>query len=198
MRPIAWTFLLVAAAGCASTSSAPDLGPSSPTTTAMAQSGGSRAAGVTVSVQNTSVAQRAVIAAPMEKTWEALDKAYAALAIAPSERNATTHSIGNTSFKARRKLGDIQLRKALDCGGDTSAPNAESYEITMSVRSQLSPDPSGGVLLQTFVEGIGKNALTNSGNQVPCYSSGGIETRIADLVRSGTGLTMPVIPKKGG
>ena len=196
MRRIAIAVLLVGSSACASKNSTPDLGPSSPTSTA-AMTNPTSGLGLNVAIQNTSAANKTVISMPIDKVWDALVKAYTLASIQPTDLNATTRSIGNASFKVRRKLGDLQLRNALDCGGDNSNPNADSYELTLSVRSQLSTDASGGTLLQTFVEGTGKNAMTNSGNQVPCYSSGGIETRIVDLVKSGLGLTTPVVPKKG-
>lgn len=153
-------------------------------TTAQIQGGDLRQQGGTVAVANTSTATKTVLDMPMDQAWLALDQAYAVLTIAPSERNASTHLLGNTSFKARRKLGDVRLMNALDCGGESSAPNAESYDITMSVRSQLTPNPAGGTLLQSFVEGVGRNATTNNSNPVTCYSRGGIEKRIDELVRT--------------
>jgi hypothetical protein len=196
MRRIAFALLALGSAGCAGSKSAPDLGPSSPASTS-AMMNPTSGIGASVANQNTSAASKAVIAVPIDKAWQALAKAYALIPIPTTEVDAASHRLGNSAFKVRRKLGNIQLRNALDCGGDDSNPNADSYEITLSVRSQMSVDPSGGTMLQSFVEGVGKNQLTNSSNQVPCYSSGAIETRILDLVKSGTGLSMPVVKKPG-
>ena len=130
---------------------------------------------------------------PMDQAWAALTSAYASIDIKLTEHDVTKHLLGNESFRVRRKVGDVQLGKALNCGGESSAPNAETYDITLSVRSQLTANTDGTLTLQTFVQGIGKNPLTNSATQMTCYSMGGFEKRIAELVKQSTTINV----KKG-
>lgn len=125
---------------------------------------------------------KAIIDLAPEKAYAALETAYAALGIPISQRDAGTRRIGNEALRVRRKVGDLLMMKVVDCGGDSGMPNAETYTVTLSVFSQVTPNDAGGSLLQTIVEGAAKNPLTNAANAVRCSSVGGLEARIQSLV----------------
>lgn len=200
MRKLVWSFALLSIAACASKQTSTDLGPSTVTSSAVVQnpavSGGT---GATLSLVNVASASKTEVPMPVDNAWAALDKAYAALGLKPTAVANASRMLAAENFKVRRKLGDIQLRTALDCGGESSSPNSETYEITLTVRSTVAAAGPSASVLQTIIEGVGRNALTNNSNQVPCYSAGAIEKRIAELVKSGgsAGGTT-VVPKKGG
>ena len=141
--------------------------------------------GAALNLANLSLSAKSEVPLGINEAWRRLNAAYASLGFALSVQDEKTHIVGNTSFRARRKVGDVQLRNALECGGDTSAPNAESYDITMGIRSQLVSLSPEKVQLETFVDGIGKNPLTNSTATVKCITQGVFEKKIADMVNSG-------------
>ncbi len=125
---------------------------------------------------------KAIVDLPPEKAYAALEAAYGALGIPVSQRDAGIRRLGNEALRARRKVGDLLMTKVVDCGGDSGMPNAETYTVTLSIFSQITPNDAGGSLLQTVIEGAAKNPLTNAANAVRCSSVGGLEARIQSLV----------------
>jgi hypothetical protein len=176
----------VVLAACASTSSTTSTsGTMGAAVTTQTISAGGIGGTAAVTMVNDNRTVKTDLSVPMAEAWPRLLAAYDAVGIKVSEVSEPTKTVGNPGLRARRRLGDIQLRLALNCGGDNSNPNAETYDLTLTVRSVLTP-VSGGVQLDTYIRGTGVNALTNNTNYVQCYSLGLIEKRIADLVRTGT------------
>lgn len=134
---------------------------------------------------STTEVNSALTNAPVEKAWVALQAAYATLTIPVTDLNQQTRTIGNNAYRVRRRIGDVPTMRALDCGGDTGMPNAETYQLLLSVRSRIIANDAGGSVVQTTVEGTGRNATTAATSDVRCSSMGALEKRIAELVKSG-------------
>jgi ABC-type Zn uptake system ZnuABC Zn-binding protein ZnuA len=195
-----------ALAGCASTSSSsstassagsastgtssenPRAGVTTSTTTMapMQQIVSGAAAGTSsaITTVNESATSRTPIAMSMDEAWTKLQVAYGTLGIKIGRLDQASKYIGNPYLKARRKIGDVPLGKALNCGESGTTPNAETYELTLDFHSQLIPSGTG-VILETHVNGTGRNPLTNAGVTVPCYSMGVLDKRIVELVTGG-------------
>lgn len=176
--------LLMLLASCASTGLGSALGGTGITTQTI-NSGNPSQSNVALNLVNTGVVSWTIIAMPINDAWTRLDAAYAFLGIKLTDRDSGSHLIGNASFKARRKIGDVLLAGALDCGGTSGAPNSETYDLILGIRSKLSVLEGNRVQLETFVEGVGLNPLTNNSVPMKCSSMGVLERRIADLVRDG-------------
>jgi hypothetical protein len=129
------------------------------------------------------VAARTTIAAPADDVWGALPAAYEALGMRVATIDSKTRRIGNESMRARRRIGDIPMVRLLSCGGAIGAPNAETFDITLYVISQLSPASAGSTTLATVVQATGKSP-NFGGNEVSCTSTGSLERRIEELVRA--------------
>jgi hypothetical protein len=125
-----------------------------------------------------------LINAPVEKAWVALQEAYTTLGIPVTELNQQSRLIGNNAYRVRRRIGDVPTMRALDCGGDSGMPNAETYQLLLTVKSRIIPNDAGGSVVQTTLEGTGKNATTAASSDVRCSSMGALEKRIADLVKA--------------
>jgi hypothetical protein len=193
MRKIGVAISVVFVAACASTSApktndvtAGGVVGGATTTQTVSGAGGTAA----INLVNDAVSAKTVVPLSMTEAWSRLIAAYDAVGIKVTDINNTAHSIGNPGLRARRRIGDIQLRNALNCGGDNSNPNAEAFDLTLTFSSSLSTVPSG-VQLETYIRGTGVNPLTNNTNYVQCYSQGVIEKRIADLVRNGVPAKKP-------
>lgn len=149
--------------------------------------------GVSLNMANLAISAKTEVPLGINEAWSRLNAAYAALGIKLTNRDENAHVIGNMSFKARRKVGDIELRKALECGGSSQGtPNSETYDITMGVRSQLVALTQDKVQLETFVDGVARNPMTNNMNVVKCVTLGMFEKQIAEMVRTGV---VPVVKK---
>ncbi|WP_309669975.1 hypothetical protein [Gemmatimonas sp.] len=175
--------LLTAVTGCASTSASKsgDFGTSS-VQTAIIQNTQGAATGI--NMVSTTEVNSVLINAPVEKAWAALQEAYATLTIPVTELNQQTRTIGNNTFRVRRRIGDVPTMRALDCGGDSGMPNAETYQLLLTVKSRIIPNDAGGSVVQTTLEGTGKNATTAASSDVRCSSMGALEKKIADLVKA--------------
>ena len=175
--------LLVGVSGCASTSASTtgDFGGSS-VQTAVIQNAQGAARGL--NMVSTTEVNSALINAPVEKAWAALQEVYATLNIPVTDLNQQARTIGNNAYRVRRRIGDVPTMRALDCGGDSGMPNAETYQLLLTVKSRIIPSDAGGSVVQTTLEGTGKNATTAASSDVRCSSMGALEKRIADLVKA--------------
>jgi hypothetical protein len=78
---------------------------------------------------------RTLVAAPPERAFQALSAAYATLNIPVTDINQQARTLGNNAFRTRRRIGDVPTMRALDCGGDSGMPNAETYQLTLTIQS---------------------------------------------------------------
>jgi hypothetical protein len=137
-----------------------------------------------ITMVSTTEVNSALINAPVDKAWAALQEAYTTLSIPVTELNQQARTIGNSAYRVRRRIGDVPTMRALDCGGDSGMPNAETYQLLLTVKSRVIPSDAGGSVVQTTLEGTGKNATTAASSDVRCASMGALEKRIVDLVKA--------------
>jgi len=175
--------LLVGVSGCASTaaSTTGDFGGSS-VQTAVIQNAQGAARGL--NMVSTTEVNSALINASVEKAWAALQEVYTTLGIPVTDLNQQSRTIGNNAYRVRRRIGDVPTMRALDCGGDSGMPNAETYQLLLTVKSRIIASDAWGSVVQTTLEGTGKNATTAASSDVRCSSMGALEKRIADLVKA--------------
>jgi hypothetical protein len=174
---------VLGAVGCvAKTGSATSDFSGSTVQTAMLQN--AQGAAIGINMVSTTEVNSVLINAPVENAWKALQEVYTTLAIPVAELNQQTRTIGNSAYRVRRRIGDVPTMRALDCGGDSGMPNAETYQLLLTVKSRIIPNDAGGSVVQTTLEGTGRNATTSAGSDVRCSSMGALEKRIADLVKA--------------
>lgn len=125
----------------------------------------------------------AIIMAPPDAVFKAVSAAYSTLKIPVTEVNQANRTIGNAAYRIRRRIGDVPTMKAVDCGGDSGMPNAETYQLLLTIRTRVTANDAGGSVVQSTVEGSGRNPTTAGSSDVICTSTGGLEKRIAELVK---------------
>lgn len=122
------------------------------------------------------------IAAPVRTVWAALPQVYQQLEVPLSIADTVTMQMGNGGFKPRR-LGGTRLSRYLDCGrGITATPNADAYEVTLTLLTKVVEADGGKSTLQVQVTAFAKPRDV-SGNPMRCASRGTLETRIAEMVQ---------------
>jgi hypothetical protein len=123
------------------------------------------------------------IAGPADRVWSAIASVYADLGLEVNFREPSSFRIGACYQKVRSRLGKELLSVLLDCGETNSIPNADRYDIGLTVLSTVqSNHPMTSVF--TFVLGVGLNASGAASNRIWCYSKGVLEERIrAELQR---------------
>lgn len=122
----------------------------------------------------------AKILAPIDQVWRALPAVYDSLGIPVDRLEHDKHIIGNPGFELRRRLGGVALRRYLDCGQAQGGPSADTYEVTLSVLTELQP-AEAGTTAATVVQATAR-PVTFAGERTTCKSTGEIERRVAELL----------------
>lgn len=172
--------LLMLAASASSGTSSAELTQSRTASQSIMASGGM----ANLAVRNETTANSAALELTPDQAFTALEAAYVALSIPIAEKYPSKRQLGNPSFRVRRKLGDLQLIRLVDCGGDSGMPNAETYIVTLSITSVIIPGATGGSVVQTVLDGDAKNPLTNAASNVRCASQGELEKAIVAKLKA--------------
>lgn len=187
LRVVAITLGICSLSACASGGGgkpgSDDLGGATLATTTLGGAGGVGATSInTVAVTEVN---STIVMAPPDKVFQALSAAYATLKIPVNDVDQAKRMIGNSAYRVSRRIGDVPTMRALDCGGDSGMPNAETYQLTLTIRSRVVPNDAGGSVVQSTVEGTGRNPTTTASGAVRCSSLGALEKRIGELVKKG-------------
>lgn len=169
---------VLALGACASRPSpATSGGPSIQTT--RVQVGQNTTAITTVTEAQLGVAQ---LPAPLPLVWSSLRTAYDSLGIPLTKIDETNHVLGNEGMKVRRRLGKAALTRLLDCGSAQAGPNAETYEVHISVLTLLTPSGPDQTRSTTKVEASAR-PVSFAGDFVRCTSTGQLERSLESMLR---------------
>jgi len=172
---------------CAASTSSPDPDiaptPTVATTRGVTATGG--ASTVIASAMSVDLDVRLVVTGTPDQAWTALIAVYQELGIPLSVNDAASKTIGNTGWRVRRSIGRVPAQRYLDCGSSGTIQNAETYQLTLSIVSNVKPNPRGGAIVTTALSGTGRNPITSSSADVRCVSTGDLELRIREMVERG-------------
>ena len=169
---------------CAASTSSPDLdiAPTSTVATTRGVTATGGASTVIASAMNIDLDVRLVVTGTPDQAWTALTAVYQELGIPLSVNDAASKTIGNTGWRTRRSIVRVPAQRYLDCGSSGTIQNAETYQLTLSIISNVKPNPRGGAVVSTAITGTGKNPITSSSAEVRCASTGDLELRIREMV----------------
>ncbi|HEY2162994.1 MAG TPA: hypothetical protein VGH04_03350 [Gemmatimonadaceae bacterium] len=119
-------------------------------------------------------------AAPLDKVWKVMPALFDSLSIPISLLDPGTHTIGNRGFKLRGKLGKVGLARYIDCGTTQIGPNAESYDVTLTLTTTLALTASGATSMTMDFEASAK-PLAFAQEPFHCSSKGTMEQRVNQL-----------------
>jgi len=136
---------------------------------------------MTVETHTTNTAVGGKVGFAVDRVWAPLRAAYDSLAIPVAVFSAATGTMGNSSLRVRRRLGEVAISKYINCGNVQGGPSADSYEIQLSVITTAVPAEQGTTNLMTLVEAQGR-PVTIASEYMRCTSTGQLETRILELV----------------
>jgi hypothetical protein len=123
------------------------------------------------------------VAGSAERIWNALPAVYDSLGLPITDRNVAGRSIGTSSLKIRRKLGNTPLSRYLDCGSTQGSPSADSYEVQLTVLTRLLPAGGDSTTVSTTVDALARPVFV-SGEYVNCGSNRTLEKRFFDLLNA--------------
>lgn len=131
-----------------------------------------------------------LVSAPMMDVWRILPTVYDTLDIPVTLSDPQGRQFGNPRFRPR-EIGGERLSVLIDCGrGVTATPNADRYDVILSVVTTLRQREDGSTEILTYVDGSGKPRAV-SGNAVHCSSKGILESVISELVTELVGAVEP-------
>jgi hypothetical protein len=127
----------------------------------------------------------ATMGAPMQSVWRVLPLAFDSTGIQLSLIDPKKHVMANEGFKIRQKLGKERLSEYFECGTTQVGPNADSYELYLTVYTYLEPikDDSARTRMTVAITGAGK-PLQFSQDYSRCTSKTMLERRMLDVVAS--------------
>ena len=137
--------------------------------------------GSTIIIAQTESPSQRTIGAPAARIWNALPAVYQTLGLPITDRNAEARTMGTTSYKIRRKLGNAPLSRYLDCGSTQGSPSADSYEVLLNVSTQLLPASGDTTAVSTTVNAMARPVFV-SGEYVNCGSTRALEKRFFELL----------------
>lgn len=166
---------------------------STPTTTGrtdrvVTSSGGS---GVSLNTANVDNDIRLLSTGTAAQVWSVLPLVYEELGIPLTIKNDARKLIGNESWRTRRQIGRVPMQRYLNCGRSGTIENAETYQITLSIMTSVTVNPSGGSVVGTILQATGRNPVTSSTQDVRCVSMGDLEIRIRDMVQTRVAAIIP-------
>jgi hypothetical protein len=124
--------------------------------------------------------------APADRVWALMPQVYQELGVDFTTLDQSTRTIGNEALKVRQRIGKEPLSRYVSCGSADGRENADSYDVTMRVSTQVVPADSASSRVVTAVTATARSRLFSSGD-VACSSTQLLEGRIAEAVKSKAG-----------
>jgi hypothetical protein len=124
------------------------------------------------------------IQAAPERVWAVMPSVYEALNIPVGTLDRTTRVIGNRRIESRSgRIAGERASSYLNCGNTAIGPSiADSYQVNLSVLTQIVPAPGGTTQVQTFMDASATRHGV-SGGPVRCASTGRLELQIAEAIQ---------------
>lgn len=178
-------FALLAAAACASggaSNAAPVPSATGMTQTTVRVDGGTTQGRYQAQLTRDDYATSADLAAPADRAFAVLPLVYEEVGLKVNTAESASRTLGVTGARVRR-VGKEPMSRFLSCGQDvTGTALADSYAVTLTVMSRVTPSGDTGSVLSTQVIGTAQ-PMGVSGTVVNCQSTGLLEDRLAKLVQ---------------
>ena len=117
-----------------------------------------------------------------DSVWSVLAAVYADLGLTLNFREPAGRRLGSCYQSVRTRLGKELLSTYVDCGESRGMPNADRFEVAVTVLSTVIPNSSATSSIFTFVLGVGSDPSMSGTNRLWCYSRGALEERIREGV----------------
>ena len=175
--------ILCGVVGCASANTPATVAPPAQTVRVTGSSGTGTAVNSSTRTTATYDVRIDTLPVKLDLIWKTLPAVYSALEIPIAEFDAEKNMLGTGGMKIYRRIGQTQLTKVLDCGRTQIGPNADSYEIIMSVATTLGKVDSASTVVFTNIEASGQ-PMNYAGGQTRCRTRGELEKQIMLMLRT--------------
>lgn len=120
---------------------------------------------------------------PLEKVWSAMPIVLDSLKVPIGRVDPTLRVIGNEAFKIRQRMGKTSLSRYFDCGSTQIGPNADSYDVMVTVLAQLESTGAASTRISTTVQAMAK-PITFNQEYASCSSRGELESKLLGFLRA--------------
>ncbi len=142
-----------------------------------------RSAGMgSLTMVNVTEASNTPLNQPAAEVYAVLPAVYDSLSVPRTMMDPKGFIVSSQGFRIRQRMGRTALSRYIECGATQIGPNADSYEVYMTVSSRVVASGSTSAL-QTTVEAAAR-PLSFAQEYSRCSSKGVLEQRIAEGVRS--------------
>jgi hypothetical protein len=163
------TALILVGAGCASSTAKPDPG--------VGYTGfDARSGRFTVGAGGAGERPADQLLIDADKAFSLLPKAYESLGLTPTVNDPKARIVGVQNLVIHKPIGGERLSRLLDCGVDVTGPNADYYEVHLTVLSGVQASEGGSTLVTRVAAWAAPNGLSSS---VRCASTGRLEEKVA-------------------
>lgn len=173
---------LAALCGCASSGTNVAGTSPLPMSQTVSVAGGASGSGGSITISPGGGPNVNTLAFPADQVWRAMPAAFDSLAIPVTRLDPATMVIGNEGFKIRQRLGKVPLSRYIDCGQTQIGPNADSYEVYITLVVQLVREGAGTRMVTSFESSA--RPLTFSQAYSGCTSRGSLESRLLAVVQA--------------
>lgn len=119
--------------------------------------------------------------APLDRIWLQLPAAYDSVGVPLTLMDPKRHVMGNEGFKIRQTLAKRRLSGYFECGSTQVGPNADSYEVHLTVLTTLEADGAQRTKMTTTVSALAK-PMQFAQDYSRCSSKSTLESKISDIV----------------
>jgi hypothetical protein len=137
----------------------------------------------TLVVSSGASAEVAKVSQAADAVWRIMPSVFDSLGVPITDMDPARKEIGNAGYRIRNRLGKVSLSRYIDCGSTQIGPNADNYDVVLTVMAVVTADGPTAATITTRVEAQARPATYNQ-QYSRCSSKGGIEARIADLVNA--------------
>lgn len=116
----------------------------------------------------------------VDQVWKVLPAVLDSIAVPVDVLEPQQHLIGNRGFHLRGKLGKVPLGRYIDCGTTQIGPNAESYDITLTLTLSVAQTSGNAAAMSVDLEASAK-PLAFAQEPFRCSTKGNLERRVFDL-----------------
>lgn len=121
------------------------------------------------------------INASAARVWELLPSVYAALGLDGQVFDDARRIYGQPQTTVRRRLADTPISQYLNCGTRAGMANVDSYNIRITIRTQVQPNGDDASTIRTQVDASGRSP-SGSDHWVTCGTTNRLERRIETML----------------
>lgn len=97
--------------------------------------------------------------------------------------DTSTWTVGSVRYEKTRTLGRTPPSRVFRCGDGLDGPNADNYQLTMSIVARLQPSDAGFSTVRVGIAAGARSFTAGNADPVYCASEEPLEKRIVDAMK---------------